>query len=156
MAGVDALLIGPQHQGGRQAGYLVTTCSQSMAAASGAIFTVTGVIKMRNLVGSVSTVIATTTSLQIAAGATTLTASTTITTNTTLTLLLRETALASALTEIASNTGSLHADPTPIILGSPGSVTTISGTLDASGTGVIDWALEWVPLSPNAKVVAAQ
>lgn len=135
----------------------VAVCNQNLAAASGTIFTVTGTVKMRNLVGHVTTVIGTATSLQIHAGATVMTASTDITTITTLTLLIRETATNAALTKIASHTHSIHAAPTDSLIGSAGGGTTnIIGTLNASGTGVISWMLEWFPMSVNANVVAAQ
>jgi hypothetical protein len=155
MAGRDANLTGPQHQGGND-GYQVVTLPQSLAAASGAIATISGIVKIRNIVGTVTTVLATTTSLRVFIGATAITASTTITTLTTLTLLLRETAIASVLTAIATSIPSLHAHPTDLIAGTAGSLVTITASLDASGTGVISWGLEYTPLSPAARIVATQ
>ena len=72
MPGIDANLYGPQHAGGTVG--QVTSCNQDLAAANGNIFTVTGVIKIKNLVGTVSTVLATSTSLRLFAGATAITA----------------------------------------------------------------------------------
>lgn len=137
-------------------GFQLAVCNQNMAAASGAIFTVNGIIKVRNIVGNVTTVIGTASSLNLLANATAICASTTITTITTLTMLLRESATNVALTKIVTNAGSLHAAPTDMILGSAGSTTTINATIDASGTGVIQWALEYFPLSAGVKVTAAQ
>ena len=67
MPGRDANLTGPQHQGPGE--FTTAYGSQDLAAASGAIFTVTGMVKVRNIVGAVTTVLATSTSLAIFAGA---------------------------------------------------------------------------------------
>lgn len=154
MAGRDANLTGPQHTGGD--GYQVAMCNQDMAAANGNIYTITGIVKIRHIIGTVNTVIATTTTLRLFVGATAICASTTITTTTTLTILVRETAIASVLTPIVTNIPSLHAAPTELIAGTANSVVTVLASLNASGTGVIQWGLEYLPLSPGAKVVAAQ
>lgn len=154
MAGRDANLFGPQHVGGD--GYQLAICNQDMAAANGNIFTITGIVKLRNMIGTVNTVIGTTTTLRLFVGTTAICASTTITTTTTLTILVRETALASVLTPIVTNIPSLHAHPTDLISGTANSVVTILASLNASGTGVIQWGLEYIPLTPGAKIVAAQ
>lgn len=154
MPGRDANLFGPQHGGGE--GFQLAICNQNLAAASGGIFTVTGIIVIRNFVGNVTTVVGTATSLTLKSNAVQIAAIVDITTITTLTMLMRESATNTALTKIVTGGASLHAAPTDMLLGSAGSVTTINSVLDASGTGVIQWALEWFPLSGGAKVVAAQ
>ena len=155
MPGRDANLTGPQHQGPGE--FTTAYGSQDLAAASGAIFTVTGMVKVRNIVGAVTTVLATSTSLAIFAGATAVTASTAILTLTTLTALVRVNAtLTSPLIAVAGGTGSLYTSPTELLIGSAGSTTTISATLNGSGTGVIRWGLEYLPMTEGAKILAAQ
>lgn len=154
MPGLDANLIGPQHSGGTM--WQVAYGTQNLAAASGAIFTVSGICNVRNIIGVVTTVLATSSSLSLAANATVISASVAITTLTTLTMLMRESATNTAITKIVTGAASLHADPTQLLVGSAGSVTTINAALDASGTGVISWALEYLPLSSGCRVVAAQ
>jgi hypothetical protein len=154
MAGRDVLLTGSANAGGD--GFQLATCAQNLAFASGAIFTITGIVAVRNIVGTVTTVVGTSTSLTLKANATQISAIVDITTITTLTMLMRESATNTALTKIVTGAASLHAAPTDMLMGSAGSLTTINAVLDASGTGVINWALEYFPLAAGAKVVAAQ
>ena len=156
MPGRDANLYGPMHQTGAT-DWQVAICNQDLAAANGNIFTITGLIRTRHIVGTVTTVLATSTSLRLFAGATAMTASTTITTLTTTTALhIGATALTSALVSVVGGTASVAPTPVEVLVGSAGSTTTMKASLDASGTGVISWSLEYLPLSVGAKATAAQ
>ena len=153
--GRDALLIGAQHTQNAE-GWRLTVVPCNLASAA-AVATITGVIKIRNIVGRVTTAVGTTTSIQLSMAGTAMTASTDVVGATTVMIYLRETGTATVLTEITTPVGSLHAAPTEYIAGQTGSASGILSVLkDGSGTGVINWAIEWTPLSSNAGIVADQ
>jgi hypothetical protein len=153
--GRDALLIGAQHTVNAE-GWRVTVVPCNFASAA-AVATITGIVKIRNIVGRCTTAIATTTSIQLSMAGTAMTASTDVVGHGTTMILLRESGTATVLTEVTTPVGSLWAAPTEYIAGQAGSASGILSVLkDASGTGVINWAIEWTPLSSNAGIVADQ
>jgi len=152
--GRDALLIGAQHRTNAE-GWNLTVIPCNFASAA-AVATITGVIKIRNIVGRCTTAIATTTSIQLSMGGTAMTASTDVVGLATTAILLRESGTATVLTELTEPVGSLWAAPTEYVAGGSSAGTILSVLKNASGTGVISFTLEWTPLTANAAVVADQ
>ena len=153
--GRDALLQGAAHRQNAE-GWQLTIVPCNLASAA-AIATITGIVKIRTIVGRCTTVVATTTSVQLSMAGTAMTASTDVVGHGPTMILLRESGTATVLTEVTTPVGSLWADATAYIAGQAGNASGILSLLkDGSGTGVINWAIEWTPLSSNAAIVADQ
>lgn len=153
-AGKDALLKGAQHTQNAE-GWRLTEVPFNLASGA-TIANITGIVKIRNVVGRCTTVLATSSSLQLLISDSTITASTDIVGHTTVMILARESATNAVLTEVSTPVASLWAAPTELVVGRANGSTTLEAKLNASGTGVINWTIEWTPLSSNAAIVAAQ
>lgn len=152
--GRDALLTGAQHTQNTE-GWRLTLVPCNLASAA-AVATITGVIKIRNVVGRCTTAVGTTTSIQLSMGGTAMTASSDVVSLATTAILVRESGTATVLTELTEPVSSLLAAPTELLVGGSSAGTVFSVLKNASGTGVIAFSIEWTPLTAGAGIVADQ
>ncbi len=125
------------------------------------LFTVTGSVYLSLLVGEVTTVVATTTTLKIrdTTNSVDLCAATTITSDGDGTMYLftgiASEVLNGTITPVVGTAYGKTGDNAPVVLGNAGVAQDIAAVLDQAGTGVVTWTLFYLPLTSTAAVVAA-
>lgn len=158
---LEALMdpLGAYHPG---LGYRITkTSNLADGAGTDALFTVTGSVMVNLLVGEVTTVVATTTTMKLTDTTNTvdLCAATTITSDADGTMYLfsgvASEALNSGVTPVIGVAYKTTGGTTPVILGNSGGSSTISHILDGAGTGAVLWTMYYLPLNSGATVAAA-
>lgn len=133
----------------------------NLASAPDELFNVTGKVLIKLLIGEVTTVVATTTTLKLQrkTGTVDMCSATTITTDAVGTMYIYGGDAGAVLNAgdapvvgFAHNAG---APINPIVFGLSGGSETIQSVLDGAGTGIIRFDLWYVPLEIGAKVEAA-
>ncbi len=145
---------------GTRLGIRVTKVSD-IASDPDALFVVTGKVLITLMVGEVTTVIATTTTLNLRVASTneSLCQNTTITNDILATMYI----LTGDIADDLNGTGLAQArvasvqdnPPSQLVVGLAGGSLTIEQNLNAAGTGAITWDLFYIPLEDDAKVEAA-
>ena len=141
-------------------GYRVTA-TNNLATDNDSLFDVTGKILITLLVGEVTTLLATTTTLllRIKTSNVPLCAATTITDDADGTMYVLTGDVGSVLngaeTPVIGVASSNSLGPFPVIVGNAGTTCVIETDLNGAGTGVIAWTLFYIPLDPGAAVTAS-
>ena len=143
-------------------GFRVTkTSNLADGAGTDDLFTVTGSVMVNLVVGEVTTVVATTTTMKLrdTTNSVDLCAATTITSDADGTMYLfsgvASETLNSGVTPVIGVAYKTTGGTTPVILGNAGGSSTISHVLDGAGTGNVLWTMYYLPISSGASVAAA-